>query len=321
MKRCLLAASVLIAMIVAGCATRNHPTPVFEPEPQSIWGTPSQQPAQTQGQTPIAATGVRSPFLWVVRAGNVPSMLFGTIEGGVSFEEAITPARRRDLRSARRIIVAVDNRTTNQQSMMDAARGGDTPMDQLMPSLQWHDLSNELNTMLPPGELRNMRPWFALRTLQGVRLGALEQGNAVPMDVAIANFARQHAVELRALETQADVWASYGSVADETTLGLLRGMVADTAGSQNRLRALVSAYRNGDENRTGAFLLNADELAQAPDFFSTVFFERNDRWMESIQSEVDQGGVFIALDLRHLLGPEGIVGRLQSAGYDIQRVR
>ena len=47
---------------------------------------------------------------------------------------------------------------------------------------------------------------------------------------------------------------------------------------------------------------------------------RLDRWWKILHGELQQGDCFVVLGLEHILGPRGLLERLENAGYDVERV-
>jgi len=316
-------------LVLTACANPSHPVPEYgeeeSAEETTIWGTPAEGGQASQAPDPQPARGnarVQRPFLWVVRAGRIPSVLFGTIHVGVSLEEALSPTRRRDLRNARTIVLELDPSQVRPDDLLAAARMPDgESADSLYPAMVWHDLANELNTMMPASALRQLRPWYAMVVLTQMRVQSMHEGLASEaMDLALARFARRHAMNLGALETPQAQLDAFNAIPNAQVAESVREMIEDPEAHEAELRGLMRRYREGDENAMTRLIFDPDELARMPQLYQALFYQRNDAWMPRVKQEIDEGGAFIAVGLGHLLGPEGLVARLRSEGYDVERV-
>ncbi|MCB0754781.1 MAG: TraB/GumN family protein, partial [Flavobacteriales bacterium] len=49
--------------------------------------------------------------------------------------------------------------------------------------------------------------------------------------------------------------------------------------------------------------------------------ERNNRWIKAIQEKLGDKSVFFAVGAMHLVGDNGLIKQLQSAGYTVEAVK
>ncbi len=308
-----------------GCPSPSHPAPVYEPDPSSA-ATPTptagheeQAPATDQ----LQHGAVERPFLYVVRSTEPPSYLFGTVHVGVSIDEALPGPTFDALADSRVVLVEIDPATVSAQAFADAARlprRAET-LDRRLPSLLWHDLTEELSDVMLPDGLRQMRPWFAMVMLMQRRVAAMH-GGAPPeaMDLSIVQYAREQGIEVAALESVRDQIAAFGAIPDAQTLRELREMLEDPQAAQAKLAQMLEAYRQGDEQRMAQLLFDPAEMEAAPEMYEQLFTRRNEAWLARIEREIEAGGAFVAVGAGHLLGDDGLVAQLRERGFPVERV-
>lgn len=83
-----------------------------------------------------------------------------------------------------------------------------------------------------------------------------------------------------------------------------------------------SAWREGDVARLDK--LTRDEMREkTPQTYRMVNVERNQAWLPQIQAMLDnakKGDTLVVVGALHLLGDDGIVGKLREKGYKVERV-
>lgn len=315
----------LLLAASAGCPSPSHPAPVFEPDPSA-----SAAPAPTAGREEEAPAtpqprrrAVERPFLYAVRNTEQPSYLFGTVHVGVSLEEALPGQAFEALANPRIVLVEIDPATVSPQQLADAARvprRGPT-LDRLLPSLLWHDLTEELSGVMAAEGLKQMRPWFAMMMLMQQRVAVMHDG-APPeaMDLSIVRYAREQGIEVGALERLRDQLQALGGVPDEQMLQMLQEMLEDPEAAQQKLVDMLEAYRQGDELRLAQLVFDPAEVARAPEMYERLFTRRNAAWMPRLERELEAGGAFVAVGVGHLLGDDGLVAQLRERGFPVERV-
>jgi uncharacterized protein YbaP (TraB family) len=87
------------------------------------------------------------------------------------------------------------------------------------------------------------------------------------------------------------------------------------------LAELHQAWRSGDVERLDA-LTRLDMLRSTPETYRILNVERNERWIPALQSMLEHTGedVLVVVGALHLLGGDGVVERLRSAGYEVERI-
>ena len=310
---CMLALAGM-SLTQVSCKRPAHPVPAYAHERTAA--QPS-NPAPAAAPRPVQAR----PFLWSVQAGERPSFLFGTIHVGVALEEALGPQRLREIEQSRAVIVEIDPAAVNRHELAEAARLPSGTLNEKFRASIWHDLVNELHTTHSATALRSVRPWYPMVVLTHQRVAQLHGGRLPPaMDLSIVQLARRTGRAVLPLETPAQQFEMLNALPEADVVSVVAEMVTNAETQNRELQRMLDAYRGGDDAALVELIFEPNDVVQMPEFFNLLFYRRNDAWMQAIKAEIDQGGVFVAVGLGHLLGPEGLVAQLRSTGYQVTRI-
>lgn len=313
----LFLSGLALALLLAGCSTREIRRPSYDDEPGG------EAPPTTDNEPPPAPRITEEPFVWTVAKDGKTSHIMGTIHVGVTLDEALPPALQDEAANARVLMLEIDPSDMDPATLLAAARLPEGErQDALYPPRVWHEIANQLNTTMNEQTLRTMRPWFTMLMLLQALVGRMHEG-APPegMDMTLFRMATETDVTLRPLETvQAQVDA-LASPPDAEVARMVTDMIEGMQRGENELEVLLEAYRSADLARIGMILLDPDERELAPEFHAALIDRRNEAWMAPLQRELEQGDAFVAVGLGHLVGPEGILARLRAVGYTVERAR
>ncbi|MEM1417718.1 MAG: TraB/GumN family protein, partial [Myxococcota bacterium] len=262
------------------------------------------------------------PFLWRVEAADgPPSLLFGTLHAGLALEESLDEEVLVRLDASRALLVELDARAVDGERMLAGAMlpPAET-LDEYLPAPVWDALQAEVAQELPPDILVRLSPWFPMSLVVRKRLEALRPGPpAPPMDVALIDRARAAGVPVRPLETLDDQLAALNSLPPDQAASEIVELYEARATVDDELRELLAAYRSGDAARAEAATFDPEEVAARPAFYEALFDRRNAAWMTTLRAELQEGGLFVAVGLGHLLGDQGLVSLLRAEGFAVSR--
>lgn len=317
--------TLLLASSFLGCPTPStHGTPVYEndPEANQVERRPTQGDEEETPQPPPRGA-VDLPWLYVVSNVEQPSYLFGTIHVGVSLEEALPGDHFGAMAEPRVIMVEVDPTTVTPQNLVAGARlSRRQDLENMLPSMVWHDLTAELAGVMASEGLKQMKPWFAMMMLTQERVREMHVGRPPQaMDLAIATYAQEQGINLRPLESANDQIRALNAIPDNEMIAIVTDMMENAETANTDLREMLSYYRGGDEAAMAGLIFDPAEMERSPRMYRELFTRRNEAWMRPLKQELDQGGAFVAVGLGHLLGPDGLVAKLRAEGYPITRVQ
>ncbi|MGO0999662.1 TraB/GumN family protein [Lysobacter sp. CA196] len=213
--------------------------------------------------------------------------------------------------------------TVPQRFMARARYDDGRTLSKVLPA----DLREKLNRVLAKNgsslaQLDALEPWFVNLSLV---LGVSQSMGFSPQ-LGLDQYLMRQAAEagkptsgLETMELQLQVMDS-GPLPEQITA--LREFVDKPEDVPGMLDEIHAAWRNAD-------LAKLDEKARVemeqktPETYRMVNVERNEAWVPQIQKMLDepkQGDALVVVGSLHLLGNDGLVERLRSKGYTVERV-
>lgn len=161
--------------------------------------------------------------------------------------------------------------------------------------------------------LGKMKPAMLDAFLEVRRAGA---STDMAMDIALQQRAKALGKEVRALETaEQQMRMLMGTPVAEQLEALMESVRAPEA-AQAASDSLVAAYRCQDLEAIGRLLVREMKGAYA----ERMVYVRNRAWAAVLVPEMRCRSVFVAVGAGHLVGPEGLLAMLRSAGFDVSPV-
>ena len=135
-------------------------------------------------------------------------------------------------------------------------------------------------------------------------------------DIALQQRAKALGKDVRALETaEQQVRMLMGTPVAEQLEALMESVRAPEA-AQAASDSLVAAYRRQDLEAISGML--GREMKQA--YAERMVYARNRAWAAVLVPEMRRCSVLVAVGAGHLVGPEGLLAMLRSAGFDVRPV-
>lgn len=136
----------------------------------------------------------------------------------------------------------------------------------------------------------------------------------------LLNEAQKMNLAVTGLETPAEQLALLERIPTDSVvkevIALLNGKEATT--STNEYSQLVNYYKTQDIQQL--YLLMKKAATSAMDI-NAFIDERNKRWIDRMEDQMDQQAVFFAVGAGHLWGENGILQLLQGKGYKVEAVK
>jgi uncharacterized protein YbaP (TraB family) len=282
---------------------------------------------------PVAALPPRRdlPFaqgvLWRITAAGVPvSYVFGTVHSEDPRILALPPPVERAFQGARSFTMEA---APTEAAMATLGPGGvlqgKAGLQELLgPELFAYTLKlvaahmglgGNAEPMLAAG-VERMKPWvvMSLLSLPRPRTGRF-------LDLALYDQARARHIPIDGLETFEEQLATLDGMSLEHQIELLKDVVCDYEALQEQLSQLIELYLQQD--LAGLMVMATNYGGEHADLhrelLRRVAWERNRTMAERLVSRLRHGGVFVAIGALHLPGPEGVLFRLQQAGFTVER--
>lgn len=161
--------------------------------------------------------------------------------------------------------------------------------------------------------LGKMKPAMLDAFLEVRRAGA---STDMAMDIALQHHATAMGKDVRALETaEQQMRMLMGTPIAEQLEALMESVRAPEA-AQAASDSLVAAYRCQDLEAIGRLLVREMKGAYA----ERMVYVRNRAWAAALVPEMRRCSVLVAVGAGHLVGPEGLLAMLRSAGFDVRPV-
>lgn len=163
-----------------------------------------------------------------------------------------------------------------------------------------------------------MRPWAVAMTLS---LPPPETG--LFMDLALSFRAAGMGKEVFALETLDEQLAFLSGLTERAQIDMIRQAVADFDRIPELFDELIVTYLSGDLDALERLSFEQlDEMdAEVRDHFYQVgLVDRNRVMLERARTELEAGGLIIAVGALHLPGEHGLIQLLRDAGYTVEGI-
>lgn len=135
-------------------------------------------------------------------------------------------------------------------------------------------------------------------------------------DIALQQRAKALGKEVRALETAEQQAHMLLDLPISEQLEALMKSVRAPEAAQAASDSLVAAYRRQDLEAISGML--GREMKQA--YAERLLYARNRTWAAALVPEMRCRSVLVAVGAGHLVGPEGLLAMLRSAGFDVSPV-
>lgn len=171
---------------------------------------------------------------------------------------------------------------------------------------------------LPPETLSQLKPALLMLTLFDVerrRLGINAQGvDSWYENQAIA--ANKPVYGLETAEQQLDFILAMG-VGNEDAF--VQQTIKDLNEMGPLIDEMIAAWRTGETEEIEHMLVR-DMRDAFPEIYQQLIVQRNNNWLPDIERMLDTPETeLILVGLAHLIGPDGLLPKLEQAGYELKR--
>lgn len=272
-----------------------------------------------------AAPALAQPALWVVKDADTTIYLFGTVHLLPHDTDWHYPALDQALAQSQALYVEI---TDDDQANMTALvlRYGMDPLHPLSSRLSPFDrgrLERAARLAHVPGgvaALDMMKPWLAALTLTVAPLTRAGLDPAAGVDRQLRAAMEKAGKPVHGLETAEQQIRFMADLPQALQLALLRATLRDTDRAGVDLKALIEAWKRGDDAAI-ARLENALLQREEPQLYQRLLVERNEAWAKRVAGLLEQPGVvFIAVGAAHLAGPDSLQAQLAKQGDPVERL-
>ena len=163
-----------------------------------------------------------------------------------------------------------------------------------------------------------MKPWVVLMTLS---VPPPKTGEF--LDLLLYQRALQTGKTVHGLESAEEQIAVFEQMREDDQLSMLRETLRLLPEYPALFERLIKTYLNGDLQ--GLMAMSEETYTQIPPevnarVMQRLLVERNDRMVERMQPQLQEGGAFVAVGALHLPGDNGIIQQLRGLGYQVRAV-
>lgn len=171
---------------------------------------------------------------------------------------------------------------------------------------------------VPETLLQRLKPWAI-----AVLLSMPVSETGVFLDLKLYQMARERQVAVQGLETAEQQIQVFERLDAQQQIRFLRYALKNLPSLPTQLEQMTGAYLASDLQKL-ADLSEDQQSALDADlnhwFDTVVVSERNQHMWAGLRPMLKKGGILIAVGALHLVGDDGLLSRLRSAGYRVQGV-
>jgi uncharacterized protein YbaP (TraB family) len=263
-----------------------------------------------------------APPVWVVHGAHCTIVLFGSVHILPPYLDWETPRLKRAVSHAREIWfeIPLDNASMAAASVAAETQGLQPPGQTLTSELAAKDQARLVVLAqayaVPMEELDRLKPWLAEIRLSVASYRDLGATRELGVEHQILAGARPD-VRTRAFETPEEqvAYLAQGQLPDQ--IASLEETLGELEEGSAGFHRLIHAWMSGDLTALSAESL--DPLAKAaPAIYRTMVVQRNQRWLKTILTRLDEpGNAVVVVGVGHLIGPDGLPALLRAQGVRV----
>ncbi len=290
------------------------------------WAGPAQLALAARSEA-VATSAPPVPLLWKVSNKDGTALyLLGSFHMLKADDYPLSSDVHAALEASARVLFELSPEEMNSpvlaRSMLQAAMytGGRQLRDDLAPAtwqqLQAHAQANQL----PLASLAMTKPWFVALSISMAEMARQGMDAQAGLDRHLMARAAEAGKQTGGLETAATQIAMLDGMAPVEQQQLLSEALQQ-AGNGELSRRLHDAWRRGDDRMLW------EEMAQQmrrdyPQLYQRINVDRNDAWLPALEQRLQagQGNTLVVVGALHLLGSDGVVEKLRTRGYAVERI-
>lgn len=274
----------------------------------------------------------REGRFWKISGGTgAPSYVFGTLHLSDPRLASIPPDVAERIRDAS--ILAVE---TTEVSSLGAGRLGQQARRELQASIRAPN-GRRAGTLLDPSDYEALEqlaeerglPPAAARFWKAPVLALLldlppcaTAGKQPYLDSLVVQLARRHGVEIVGLETLAEQFGVFDGLSPESERALLVSVLRQASFGASVVESQIGRFLARDAGGIVALMRigpnpETPDSRTPPEFLERLLDVRTARMAERLQPYLERGNAVVAIGIAHLPGSDGLIARLQKAGYTV----
>ncbi|MGB0578418.1 MAG: TraB/GumN family protein [Limisphaerales bacterium] len=172
---------------------------------------------------------------------------------------------------------------------------------------------------MPFAALNQQKPSMVMLSMSMIelrRLGVSQKGvDFILYDRAIAAKKKTHGLE--SVEKQINMLTSLGM---QNPDDLIEHTLKDLTRMGELMEMIIKAWRTGDRKTLNNTFI-VDLKKQYPDFYKSLFVDRNQSWMPHFEKYLGTKEIELVLvGAGHIVGEDGVIALLEKAGCKVEQI-
>lgn len=287
------------------------------------------QPARASAGTATAAQAVPVPIMWKVTGkGDASMYLMGSFHLLYPQDYPLAASTGKAFDAVQRVVFELSPQDMESPAMAStlvqaALRTDGSRLRQDLDAANWTRLQAYARAhALPLEQMEGMKAWFVGLTISIGQMQRMGLDPALGLDRHFMQRAATAGKPVSGLEdVQTQVQALAGMSQDEQRQMLVEALDQADRGDEE-VRRLHDAWRRGDDAMLWTEMA-VQMRRQYPALYKRINTDRNNAWVPKLEQylQAGQGGTLVVVGTLHLLGEDGVVEKLRSKGYKVERVR
>lgn len=171
--------------------------------------------------------------------------------------------------------------------------------------------------------LQRFEPWFVALLISNIEMAKLGLDPALGLDAHFVAEAAKAGKPGAGLETGAQQIALLDGMGADEQRQLLRESLAEAIDAKVRTEALHAAWRRGDDRYLWREMA-LEMRREYPALYKRINVARNDAWLVPLEARLRAPGTddtLVVVGALHLVGEDGVVAKLRTKGYKVERLK
>ena len=271
----------------------------------------------------IAQTRGRS-FLWKVQSGANVMYLAGSVHALTADAYPLNPAYQRAFDASGALVEEIDLAEADPlngglgllaKGMYQDGRTFSSAVSRDTAAMVERKLQN---TPLALDLIQPMKPWMVMLMLEALGSQAAGLDPALGLDKHFYDLAGPKGKQVIGLETAESQIDRFDKMPERMQEQMLRSELAEMDTEQSSLRAIMTAWQNGDTGAIEKMLLGS--FSENPTAYDSLITQRNRNWMPQLDTCLKRSSpCFVVVGAAHIVGPQGLLAMLQQRGYRVEQ--
>ena len=269
-----------------------------------------------------------NPLFWKAVKGDATVALLGTVHSGRKTFYPLPNAIEDALRNSEALLLEIDLSTVDADAVNKTIKETSVlPKGETLFELLSSDLYFKLDDRLAKFQLQiveheHKEPWYFIFLLLTLESGIDPEGMKLGVDLYLTKQAKRLKKEVIALESVESQMQVFSGLSRHDQLELIEVMLErpfDRDQTKEDMRNLLNAWEKGDRGAIDTHIEKSKGASPIEKkFLQRLNHQRNKKMLEAILDHSKRHKqVFVAVGTMHLLGKEGLIERLKTAGFTV----